>query len=748
MSYRNPKQIVDTQSGQYVRDLQKSLAGTFSDYASEQKKEYERRAKLNEEVVAKSQERINRISGQLNQVANANKATNLDQMYDLLDEYGEYMKINPSKRTREMNSFITNMDNSGTTIKNMLANTTAGGQDYVAAREKGLGVMGGLRKDADTGVLNKNDILYGYNQAPGSKKLNFDPRGLSAEVRIDVLNENGSSAGSSLNPDMDNLSIPQIIPDETSDMQEVADRAAAEMDLKNPNSPAYAGQPESSIEEGEGSNKFRKSRLPSKENFLIKAKPYAKAQVESLTAGEAIALYNDVLRKEGADTIVYQKTWIQDSPESIAAKEIITDAYAEYTADKFAQSILTKGLKFGSVETKKPPTKKDKPDVVETGKAFYDRVKENPISSLREYTGVKGVYDEGNNTITINATDRKGYDGDEDLVFNMNDPDSKIDFYTRLFKASEAGDGTGKDAKLMRKQFSEALRAETKEKLGEKSKSDFEKFATEWDKNNPSPYNSSFRMKSIMDAYKESKKNSSNEAVKEDVEKVNSITSTITEKNKIKAELNNIINNSNDPKKIITEISKSDTTVARNPLNFANKYLGFDENNEQHQEVIQGFLNGAIPNLVKNKKDVAQDTSAWCAAFVNGILKQGKFSTLDYGEDNYNLIRAKEYEKIGTKVDGISSAKEGDIVVTRKRLTNDKGQKYWQYHTGFYSGKKNGEYTMLGGNQNNKVSVRAVTKEEVYATRRIKDVEEMSESNRNKILNTEFFDKTKKQEVR
>ena len=38
MSYRNPKQIVDTQSGQYMRDLQKSLAGTFSDYASEVEK--------------------------------------------------------------------------------------------------------------------------------------------------------------------------------------------------------------------------------------------------------------------------------------------------------------------------------------------------------------------------------------------------------------------------------------------------------------------------------------------------------------------------------------------------------------------------------------------------------------------------------------------------------------------------------------------------------------------------------------
>ena len=55
MSYRNPKQIVDTQSGQYVRELQKSLADTSSKYFTSAKQEFERRAKLNAEIVADSQ---------------------------------------------------------------------------------------------------------------------------------------------------------------------------------------------------------------------------------------------------------------------------------------------------------------------------------------------------------------------------------------------------------------------------------------------------------------------------------------------------------------------------------------------------------------------------------------------------------------------------------------------------------------------------------------------------------------------
>lgn len=461
MSYRNPKQIVDTQSGQYIRDLQKSLAGTFSNYASEVKKEYERRAKLNEQVVAKSQERINRISGQINQVANANKTTNFDQMYDLLDEYGQYMKVNPSKRTREMNAFINNMDNSGTTIKNMLANTTANGQDFMSGMEKGLGVMGGVMKGQKEGVIEKNSIMFGYNQAPGSKKLNFNPRGLAAEIRIDVLNEGGENVGSSLNADMDNLDPVYLIPDETSDMQELAKMGASFMDLNNPNSPAYKGQPESSIEEGEGSNKFRKSRLPSKEYFLTKIQPEAKAQVDSLTAAESIALYNDVLRKENGVVLKFQETWVDGSEESIAAKEIITKAYAEHVADKFSP-FLTKGLKFGSV-LDKPDIPKPITSVEDKGKAFYDKVRKNPISFFNQYAKTPAVYDKEKNTITISKEDIQ--DADEDKVYNMNSPDQRISFYTQLLEYSKVAKGDSKGAKLYREQFEKALRTGTSKKL-------------------------------------------------------------------------------------------------------------------------------------------------------------------------------------------------------------------------------------------------------------------------------------------
>ena len=231
------------------------------------------------------------------------------------------------------------------------------------------------------------------------------------------------------------------------------------------------------------------------------------------------------------------------------------------------------------------------------------------------------------------------------------------------------------------------------------------------------------------------------EVIEETTKKINDPATTKVEEKELIGKIDNIISSSPDPKKVVADIGKTDPAVAKNPLNFANKYLGINENDPKQQKVIKGFLTSAVPEFIKNDEDVTKDTSAWCAAFVNSILKAGKFNTLDDKGDNFNLVRAKEYERIGTKVDSIVEAKEGDILVTRKRLKNNKGQYYYQYHTGFYAGKKNGKYTMLGGNQNDKVSVWPITKEEIYATRRIEGVEEMSESSRNKILNTEFYDK-------
>lgn len=207
------------------------------------------------------------------------------------------------------------------------------------------------------------------------------------------------------------------------------------------------------------------------------------------------------------------------------------------------------------------------------------------------------------------------------------------------------------------------------------------------------------------------------------------------EKKKAVTEIAKEIKDPVKSKEVINTVIENDVVASRNPLMLANKYLGFDENNTKHQSTIKGFLNEAVPGYIKNNGSVTKDQNAWCAAFVNNILSEGKFDTLDYGKDNYNLIRAKQYSNIGSPVKSVDEAKPGDVVVTRNKINGK-----WNYHTGFYSGKKDGKYTMIGGNQNNKVSVKTIPKDSIYSVRRIKGVEQLKAAEQKNILSTEFFD--------
>jgi uncharacterized protein (TIGR02594 family) len=228
---------------------------------------------------------------------------------------------------------------------------------------------------------------------------------------------------------------------------------------------------------------------------------------------------------------------------------------------------------------------------------------------------------------------------------------------------------------------------------------------------------------------------------KESVSKINSTESTVAEKAKatevVKAEVK-------DPIKapdVIDTIIKEDESVSRNPLNLANKYLGIDENDVKQQDVIKGFLNNAVPGYMNNKGEVTKDQNAWCAAFVNSVLVEGDYERLDYGKDNYNLIRAKQYENYGDKVQNIDQAQDGDLLVTK---AYNKATKRWSYHTGFYSGKKDGEYTMLGGNQDDRVTVKVIQSDSIHAVRRIKGVQALKKAEKDRIQNTKYFDKESK----
>ena len=487
MSYRNPKQIVDTQSGQYIRDMQKSLADTFSKYSGSINTIMKEQAKRNDALAAESQKRVNRISGQVNQVANANKAINFDQMYANLDTYDQYMKINPAKRTREMNLFIRGMDNSGINIKDKLANTVAAGEPFMEARKKGIGVPGGIYSGVKN--LKKYDVMYGFNQAPGSKKMNYNP--VTNEFRISVLGGSGESLGSSLNEDMEHLDTPQVVPDETKNMKELAAKVAARMDLKNPNSPAYADQEYQMPTEVNNINYL--SKLPSRNVFMGLATDLAKAEVGSMNAGDAIALFNDVTRGEGVELMEWQKTWTDPNDPR---KKIITDSYAEHVANKFGQEILlTAGPRIKQID--KPQGEADdnassKPTAQQIATKELIKTTTESIKAI-DSTKLKSPEQIADAVDRLGLEPRISEDGSI-AIFKGNIQKTRIPAGSNITKIKEA---LAVASGLTLSQATEAVK---------NSKSEVDKFAEEWDKNNPGPISDAFRTQEIMRAYEEFKK--------------------------------------------------------------------------------------------------------------------------------------------------------------------------------------------------------------------------------------------------
>jgi len=102
----------------------------------------------------------------------------------------------------------------------------------------------------------------------------------------------------------------------------------------------------------------------------------------------------------------------------------------------------------------------------------------------------------------------------------------------------------------------------------------------------------------------------------------------------------------------------------------------------------------------------------WCAAFINGLLRQlnkpGSESVSDYP------LTARSFMDFGIEV---KDPKIGDIVVFPR------GNQGWQGHVGIYVGNKtiNGieYYSILGGNQNDKVSVELYRANKALSIRRL-----------------------------
>lgn len=123
------------------------------------------------------------------------------------------------------------------------------------------------------------------------------------------------------------------------------------------------------------------------------------------------------------------------------------------------------------------------------------------------------------------------------------------------------------------------------------------------------------------------------------------------------------------------------------------------------RETLDGVVNPEILRMINNvSQSEIKSNIPWCAAFVNDILKECGFK---YSTE----LVARPMQKLGRVT---ITPKLGDIAVFWRG--NKDG---WQGHVGFYVNEINNVVYVLGGNQNNRVCIKAYSKKQLLGYRSV-----------------------------
>jgi len=330
MSYTNPKQYLDTQSGQYIREMQQSVAKSFGKYASKVAEEYKKRDLENKKIKKEADVRTNAARNAIYQAESKNSSIDFESLNSELDKMNQILKYDPATLTPKQRSFLTGMENMGSTIRNVLENTSAFQQEFLEAEEKNqLGGRGGIDRYTNPEQYKALRVLYGLD--PGSKKADFTTNEKGETVfSVKIYNEDGKEISSVINDSMSTVMRPNIVPDPSKEEAEGLNAAIKSMQLNKASSDALIGGKKVLLPDGSIGIKYNDEVI--KKSVI----PVANNIINGMEIGDAITFYNNTLNTEG-DKGVFENSTMPD--DEIRAE--ISKKYSEYLVkDARVQSVL------------------------------------------------------------------------------------------------------------------------------------------------------------------------------------------------------------------------------------------------------------------------------------------------------------------------------------------------------------------------------------------------------------------------
>jgi hypothetical protein len=484
MSYRNPEQVVDRQSGQYIRQMQQSVAGSFEKLANKISADNKERARKNEIMIREAEKRSEAAAKSIYQAQSKNKSINFNGLNDQIDILNSIYKIPANERSQEDKNFIRNMQYAGTHISDVLQNTSAGQQEYLEKRSIPMGNQGGFSLANKPENLEALDILYGFKDAPGRKEARYDMSGPDGPVvYIDIYNEDDKLVGSIINKDMSTIAQPEYVPNlskQTTDTQKLLED---KLDLNAVTSMVYANSEPKQFKAKNGTIYY--TRLPDKEYIKNQAREDVNAVIVGLPTDEAITFYNDVLSKGNMD-MEQRSSWSQERdkdgnliPDPDLVK--IQEAYLNYVVDTNAKFNTSKN--FGTTKPsdykptsfdKKAASSKESAKIIVDDLRRYARERKLPNTAVDFGQGVEEITstvfenpaeEGGMGKVKILTTTKSGQKAGEfedlERTIDLDTKDGMMQYAKAMIKAGE-GSSSEKNAKI------EAIRKILSKKSGGK----------------------------------------------------------------------------------------------------------------------------------------------------------------------------------------------------------------------------------------------------------------------------------------
>ena len=414
MSYRNPTQVVDTQTGKAYADLQKTIAGSFGNYAKSYEAANAKKQQEKEKRAAQERVRQNGLIKERNEDISSAMRTDLKYptvdfgtgAKGLINKSYEIKSKNPT-RTIDQNQIIAAANTAGDAARPAAEEFVVKQTNFLAAAALPIGAMGGISAGQELKVFEGL-----YNSTPdGVMSKTTAIYTLDGSNNIVITYENG---GKVFDPSNDSM-LPQFVPDWQPSVDSFKKQGLTNelFNFADSNNEIYKG----------GEKIYENGRavgvLPNRQKFEDSIRQGVKANVISgLSSNDAIALYNNVLRRPDKDgnmppEIPQTKEWFifdkdDESPEAVNQRKYqndITNAATKFVANQ--AEYLKKPYKYTGKQGENPPTlEEDAKDI------FSDII--GDVQNNINIVGVDATFNEEDNTVEFvrdvvtKKTDAKG----------------------------------------------------------------------------------------------------------------------------------------------------------------------------------------------------------------------------------------------------------------------------------------------------------------------------------------------------